>query len=230
MFSGVEKNTYPFCYRALVVDNQDPMKLGRVRLQVPEIFGDLITDWAFAKTGSIGTGKDGIDKGYFFVPDVGDGVWCEFESGSPYHPRYSGVWHSVSNQPPVVALGIKDESVVPVHHATGTREDPSDPKYPFNRVLKTKSGHLVELDDTQDKERIKIHHKSGTLIDIDHEGNIRILAQGSVYSEIMGDLSERIHGSVNRIVEGNSTLDVQGEIVRKSDTHIVDIAPRIDHN
>jgi hypothetical protein len=46
------ESKYFGCYRATVLDNDDPRKLGRLILQVPEIFGvDLKTDWAFPKGG-----------------------------------------------------------------------------------------------------------------------------------------------------------------------------------
>lgn len=230
MFSNTEKNVYPFCYRAFVVDNDDPKKLGRVTLRVPEVFGaNLVTDWAFAKIGAIGSIGDN-QKGEFKVPDKGDTVWCEFESGNPNYPVWTGVWYADNYKPPQLALGTPDNTVVDVVHATGTAKDPYKAQYPFDRVIKTKSGHTIELDDTTDNERIKIYHSSGTFVDIDHSGNVRIKVIGNIYTEVNGDVSERIHGNVTRIVEGNNNLRVVGVETRESDTHIVDNAPRIDHN
>ena len=33
-------------YRGLVTDNADPSSIGRIKAQVPEVFGELSTPWA----------------------------------------------------------------------------------------------------------------------------------------------------------------------------------------
>lgn len=43
-----------------------------------------------------------------------------------------------------------------------------------NKVHKTESGHVIELDDTTDAERINIKHKSGTTVLIDKDGGVHI--------------------------------------------------------
>ena len=43
-----------------------------------------------------------------------------------------------------------------------------------NKVHKTESGHVIELDDTADAERINIKHKSGTTVLIDKDGGVHI--------------------------------------------------------
>jgi hypothetical protein len=48
------------------------------------------------------------------------------------------------------------------------------PSYPANQVIKTRSGHVIEYDDTTGKERISFTHKSGAFIEIDPSGNINI--------------------------------------------------------
>ena len=43
-------------------------------------------------------------------------------------------------------------------------------KYPNNKVIRTERGHVIEVDDTPDQERIHIFHKSGTYSEINNEG------------------------------------------------------------
>lgn len=38
-------------YRAVVVDNKDPKGLGRLKLMVPQVLGEQVTDWAWPVTG-----------------------------------------------------------------------------------------------------------------------------------------------------------------------------------
>lgn len=45
-------------------------------------------------------------------------------------------------------------------------------KYPYNNTMTTRSGHLVEFDDTPGSERIQIFHKSGSYIEILPDGTI----------------------------------------------------------
>ena len=43
-------------------------------------------------------------------------------------------------------------------------------KYPYNQVIQTEAGHIIELDNSKGDERIHIYHKSGTYIEIDSAG------------------------------------------------------------
>ena len=45
------------------------------------------------------------------------------------------------------------------------------PLYPYNKAHYTESGHIVELDDTRDNERISVEHRTGTFYEIDKDGN-----------------------------------------------------------
>ena len=50
------------------------------------------------------------------------------------------------------------------------------PKYPFNHVYESESGHVIEIDDTPGYERINLFHRKGARIEINNEGEIHILA------------------------------------------------------
>jgi hypothetical protein len=63
-------------YRGLVQDVEDPETLGRLRAQVPEVYGDADSPWAFPVVPFAGP-----NHGLVLLPEVGDGVWIEFEAG-----------------------------------------------------------------------------------------------------------------------------------------------------
>ena len=86
-------------YRGLVIDNLDPLQIGRVQAQVPDAFGETPSSWALPCIPAAG-----IQAGCFIVPPIGSQVWVEFEQGDPDFPIWTGgFWGSVADVP-VAAL------------------------------------------------------------------------------------------------------------------------------
>lgn len=82
-------------YKAFVSDNQDPLNLGRLKLKVPEVWGDEILDyWALPKGMFAGN-----SKGFYNIPSEGDNIWVEFEKGDPNFPIWSYGWFSEKEPP-----------------------------------------------------------------------------------------------------------------------------------
>jgi len=94
------------------------------------------------------------------------------------------------------------------------------PKYPFNHVQETESGHLIELDDTPDYERIHLYHRKGTRFEIDKDGNYvenivkdkYSVVAGNDFVTITGDVVVNITGNAYMNVTGNSTSTVGGNL------------------
>jgi len=72
-------------YRGVVTDNNDPQNRGRLKAKVPDVFGELESDWALPCAP-----YSGKDVGFFILPPIGANVWMEFEHGSPDYPIWSG--------------------------------------------------------------------------------------------------------------------------------------------
>ncbi len=81
-------------YRGRVVNNIDPIGLGRIIAEVPEVFGLGVTVWALPVFPFAG-----LNHGLILVPEVGDNVWIEFEQGDPNYPIWTGSWLSVGDMP-----------------------------------------------------------------------------------------------------------------------------------
>ena len=82
-------------YRASVVDNTDPMRLGRLTLQVPDVLGSQASTWALPCFPVAG-----LQMGIFALPPVGALVWVEFERGDPDYPVWTGGrWGSADDVP-----------------------------------------------------------------------------------------------------------------------------------
>lgn len=70
-------------YRGNVYSNKDPLNQGRLRLRVPQILADQITEWAWP------VDKSSVD---FQIPAVGQGIWVAFEGGNPSFPIWVGTF------------------------------------------------------------------------------------------------------------------------------------------
>ena len=98
------------------------------------------------------------------------------------------------------------------------------PKYPYNNITQTKSGHMFEMDDTPKGERVRIHHRSGTFIEMHPNGDEVHKIYGDGYEIITKNKNVLISGSCNITINGDSILHVKGnrkEIVEKDYNLIV---------
>ena len=72
-------------YRGKVTGTHDPLNLGRIQVEVANVFGDGRSNWAMPCTPYAGK-----DIGLFMVPPVGSNIWVEFEDGDTAYPIWSG--------------------------------------------------------------------------------------------------------------------------------------------
>jgi uncharacterized protein involved in type VI secretion and phage assembly len=87
-------------YRATVLDNVDPLMIGRLLVMVPDESGLFPSTWAMPCVPIAG-----IATGFFAVPPIGSGVWVEFEQGDPDYPVWvGGYWGNAAEVPPMVKL------------------------------------------------------------------------------------------------------------------------------
>lgn len=85
-------------YRGTVVNNIDPLKMGRLQVLVPDV-GIALSTWAMPCV-PIG----GIQTGMYFIPPLTAGVWIEFEHGDPDYPVWVGYWWGSAVEVPATAL------------------------------------------------------------------------------------------------------------------------------
>lgn len=147
-------------YTGTVIDNKDPDKLGRLKINVPAVTGGIVSDdlpWAdpcFTYTAD--------NKGIFFVPDVNSLVSVMFIEGCPYKPIWLGAIHRQNeNKPP---------SEISTH-------------YPERKIIKTNAGYIM-FDEIEGGEIIEIVHKSGSYIKFENNGDIiinSVAGGGNIY-------------------------------------------------
>jgi uncharacterized protein involved in type VI secretion and phage assembly len=93
------ENKYFGKHRGMVVNNVDPMQIGRLMVEVPDLMQAFPSTWAmpcFPVTGK--------QMGFWSIPQIGTGVWVEFEGGSLEYPIWSGCWYGTAAEVPVLAL------------------------------------------------------------------------------------------------------------------------------
>jgi hypothetical protein len=244
----------------VVEDRDDPKQVGRVRVRIYNVHpftaggnADTVnvpTDhlpWAtpinsIVSAGIIGINKDGVGLSPTGIL-VGTTVFGFFADGRECQvPIVLGtlaglVGPKEDNELPKSATGTNSAGLL----KNSTKIDAASPfpgepssafnaKYPYNKVFRTESGHLIEIDDTVAKERIHIMHKSGTYVEIDQSGQVVIKTvddrfdvttkDNNVY--VGGNVNVRVKGNVNMLVDGTYTLESKGNMLIK--------APRIDFN
>ena len=146
-------------YRGIVVDNQDPAKLGRLKLNVPSVLGsDVVTGWAMPCTPYGGA----ANQGFLYVPDAGSAVWTEFEEGDLEFPIWVGSFWSQPNS--------ESELPKPNKGSDGSEEsDIQDP--PTSKIIKTAKGHTLQFEDADGSEMILLREgKKGHFLTMDQNG------------------------------------------------------------
>lgn len=86
-------------YRGVVINNIDPMLLGRLQVQVPAVLGENTMNWAMPSVPYAGS-----QVGMFFIPPVGANVWVEFEAGNRDTPIWSGCFWGTGEVPSPTAV------------------------------------------------------------------------------------------------------------------------------
>ena len=85
-------------YRGTVINNVDPMQLGRLQVTVPDVTGLVPSTWCTACLPVAGQ-----QMGFFAVPIIGAGVYIEFEQGDPDYPVWVGCFIATVADKPLLA-------------------------------------------------------------------------------------------------------------------------------
>jgi uncharacterized protein involved in type VI secretion and phage assembly len=132
-------------YRGTVVTNVDPLQIGRIQAQVPDVLGDTASSWAMPAVPVAGP-----HMGQYVLPPVGAGVWIEFEQGDKNYPIWSGCWWGTSSEVPPDALA----------------GSPSQP----NMVLQSQGQHTIVLSDVPGGPGITLKTAGGAMLVINDSG------------------------------------------------------------
>ncbi|MBB5635373.1 uncharacterized protein involved in type VI secretion and phage assembly [Pedobacter cryoconitis] len=212
----------------IVTDNADPKQMGRVRVQMLWQKNNQTTDWIRVLTPDAGSSDQfSRNRGQVFIPETGDQVILGFRHNDPDRPFVMG---SIFNG------------------KTGAGGDVNNIK----KSISTRSGHLVEFDDTDGKETITITDKNNNIIRFDtnassiditapefiriHAKNIEISAQEDI-SFTAGDNinasageNTTLHSGKDQIIAAENITMVANDNISKTASHIEKTAERINVN
>ncbi len=146
----------------IVTDNRDPDGRGRVKLRLPRLTGDDESNWA-----RVTTFMAGNDMGAVFIPEVDDEVLVVFEHGDVNLPYVIGSLHNGRDR-------------APYSNSDGLNKE---------RIIKSKSGHVVRFDDSPGQEKIEIIDKTedNKIVFDSSENKITIEAKGELELKLGDD-------------------------------------------
>ncbi len=109
-----KSNRYYGKYRGTVVNNLDPENRGRIQAIVPDVQGLIPLTYAMPCLPAAGKGS-----GAYFLPEVGSGVWIEFEQGDPDYPIWTGCFWGVTAELPEMGIASSPPTPNMVFQTTG---------------------------------------------------------------------------------------------------------------
>ena len=132
-------------YRGTVINNVDPLQIGRLLVQVPDVSNVIPSTWAMPCVPFTG-----IQCGFFVVPPVGAGVWIEFEQGNSDYPIWTGgFWGSAAEVPALALAGPPGVQQIVIQSLTENTLMISDVPGPTGGILlKSNTGALIAINDT----------------------------------------------------------------------------------
>jgi hypothetical protein len=179
-------------YRGFVKEVDDPEKLGRIKAEVPEVYGDMESPWALPNPPYSG---DGL--GNYMIPPKGAGVWIEFEAGDISRPIWSGCWWSANSLP-------KNER--------GAMASPS------LKIIRTEEGMMVSLDD--DGQTITLSDENGrNMLQVKVQAGV-IYIKGASKAVVEAPQIELVENATHPVVFGDELMNYLNQIVQLYNAHL----------
>lgn len=231
----------------IVEDIDDPLELGRVRVRIvnqndndtPTAKEDL--QWCTvgmpltsASINGVGTSPTWIEIGSYVM-----GTYLDKKTKrQPFLQfTFNKIPGNDINKHDVSKLA-RGENILTKELLGPEPESAFGAKYPFNKTITTKGGHVIEIDDTPEAERIHVFHKSGTYMEIDHTGRMVRKVVGDDYQVVANNSEIHVEGKINVYIKGDATLKIDGNYTAEvAGTYTVKAggnmkfeAPKIDLN
>ena len=215
---------------AEVTDNADPENMGRVQVQFAwQKSKNKTTNWIRVRSLDAGSSETvSKNRGFVFVPEIGDQVMVDFELGDPCRPYVSGsMFHKNNGEG-----GNADNHIKTIVTRSGhTLEFNDDEDGQWGITIKDRNGCVLHLD-TKGKnieitapetmsftaknvsinaqENVQIAAKQN--VDVTAESDINLAAKGNLTEQADGDMSVAAKGNIN--AEAKTDVNLSGQNAR----------------
>lgn len=195
----------------IVEDIQDPKQLGRAKVRVINEHDDVVTDnlpWAHIMTPTTSASVDGVgDTPYL---SVGSRIVGFFMDGNEKQiPMIIGSFPTIPSNDVnrhSISWLARGKNTIPRDTIGPEPESAYAAQYPLNRTITSKSGHVIELDDTPDNKRIHIYHTSGAYIEINNDGRVVIKSPVDMLDIVGGIKTIYAKDNVDIVAQKNVTI------------------------
>jgi type VI secretion system secreted protein VgrG len=169
---------------AVVVENNDPDGMGRVKVQfIWQKEKGETTPWI-----RVATPYMGADKGFYFLPEIDDQVLVAFEHGHPERPY--------------VLTGLYHGQAKPEH------QDPDN----FKKALKTKGKHEILMNDEKGSEKMSLFSPKDFEVTAE-KGEMNLSAKTTItIKSDGGDITVSTPKNIAIDADGNITIEAKGDI------------------
>ena len=200
-----QSDIYPVsaAQRAVVIDNNDPEKLGRIRVQFlwqEEQDTNLITPWI-----RIAQPYGGENKGFYFIPEIEEEVMVNFENGNAEKPYVVGsIYHGEQRPDGRWCTDTNDMKVIRTRngHTIEIRDDGDDG---FIKIYDNKKENYV-LTFSTDEKLIKLESTGN--IELHADKNIIISAGENIAINAGNDMDTNVGNNDYLFVSSNQTIEI----------------------
>ena len=201
--------TAPSC-RAKVMDNEDPMDLGRVRVQFDwqaQLDESMMTPWLRIAQPYAGGGK-----GFSFIPEIGEEVMIDFEGGNAERPYVKGTLYN--------GVGNPDAAWLPGNNSQNQI-----------KAIRTRNGHTIEIHDEGNDGYIRIYDNEKEnyiltfstdrkLIMLESTGNIELYAKNDIIMHAGHDIVAEADHDISETAHNDMFLAADNDMQRTADNDI----------
>jgi uncharacterized protein involved in type VI secretion and phage assembly len=174
----------------IVTNVKDPDSQGRVKVKFPWLADDKESTWARLVSPMAGPGR-----GFQVVPEVDDEVLVTFERGDPNRPLVLGALWNGMDAPPLGGDAISGDGAVQ------------------KRVLQTRIGHTILLDDSDSSKSIVITDSAGNKVTWDAANSkIEVASQGDLTVSATGTLT--LKGQAVEVTANGGNVTVSGTQIK----------------
>lgn len=215
----------------VVEDINDPKLLGRVKVRIINEHDDKVQtddiDWAHIMMPTTSACVDGVGDSPNLT--VGSRIIGFFMDGNEKQmPMILGSFPTIPDNDDnrhSISWLTRGKNTITKDKIGPEPDSPYAAQYPYNRTITTKAGHVIELDDTPENERVHIFHKSGSYIEINSEGRVVIKSVVDNFDIVGGNKEVYIKGNCNVQIDGTCSIHSNDTTKISSDKGITMKAP-----